>query len=303
MIVFNQVTKIFRGGVKALDRTSFMIPSGVLAGLLGPNGSGKTTSFKLILGLLKPSFGKVEVFGLDPWVRELEVRMRTGYLPEKPLYPMDVSVEKFLSHIAKLRRVSKQDLYRIVKLVGITHLLEKDIGVLSRGYIQRVGIAQALIGDPELLLLDEPTANLDPLARIEILELIKTLQKDLGLTAVIATHILPELQPIVDYVVFISRGHVTDYGYLEDLTKKYLVEAVYQIRCSGTRKLAKILIDYDFVKAIEITDTGLNVKIDTRYVDEFLKVIEDAKRAGYVYSISHLTSSLGDLYAKLASKS
>ncbi len=303
MIIFNNVSKVFGESVRALDNASFEIPSGVLAGLLGPNGSGKTTSFKLVLGLLKPSSGRVEVFGLDPWVSEVEVRRRVGFLPEKPVYPMDVSVERFLIHIAKLRRVSKQEVYRITKLVNIAHLLDKKISALSRGFIQRVGIAQALIGEPDLLLLDEPTANLDPLARVEILNLVKALQKDLGVTVVIATHILPELQPIVEYVVFISRGRITDYGYLEDLSRKYLVETTYKIRCFGIRRLAKILIDYDFVKAIEVTDTGINVRIDARYVDEFLKIMEDARRAGYVFSVSHLTSSLGDLYARLASKS
>lgn len=304
MISFENVVKVFGKNTIALDNASFTIPKGVLAGLLGPNGSGKTTSFKLMLGILKPTAGKIRVFGLDPWVHEVEVKSRIGYLPEKPFYPTGISVEKFLLHIAKLKNVEETEVLRISRLLGITKLLDKKIESLSRGYLQRLGIAQALLGDPELLLLDEPTANLDPLSRVELLKLIKVLQEDLDATIVIATHILPELQPIVNYVVFINRGHIVDYGYLEELTHKYTVEAVYEVYCRDPRSVAKILIDMEFISGIEFID-GKNivkVKINSGHVREFINTLNELQQKKLVHSFKHITSSLGDLYARLASK-
>ncbi len=302
MIVFRNVVKIFNRKTRALDNASFTIPKGVLAGLLGPNGAGKTTSFKLILGLIKRNSGEIKVFGFDPWEKELEVRIRSGYLPEKPVYPGGVRVWKFLEHIARLRGVSRRDVVRIAKTTGIYNLLDKPIKTLSRGYLQRLGIAQALIGDPELLLLDEPTANLDPLARVEILNLIKVLQKDLGATVIIATHILPELEPIVNYVVFIKKGRIVEYGYLEDISKKYFIEITYSVETDNPRKLALLLMDLDYIKGIEVKENAVYVKIDTKHSNELAEILLKLQEKGLVKSFTHSAASLGDLYAKLASK-
>ena len=300
IIVFERVVKIYAGSfVAALNNASFKIPSGVVAGLLGPNGSGKTTSFKLILGFLKPTSGMIRVFGLDPWKEEYRVRSRIGYLPEKPVYP-DVSVYSFLKHIARMRKASDEDLKRIVRLVGIEKYLWMSISGLSRGYLQRLGLAQALIGEPELLLLDEPTANLDPLSRKEILRLIKDLKKELGLTIVIATHILPELQKVTDYIVYIRRGRIIEAGQLEELTHKYYVEAYYYIETKYPRELASKLIVQDYVRGVEIRDNGLIVKINSMFKDKLLSLLSSPEYSMIVSNIQLLTSELGELYEKLS---
>ncbi len=301
IIVFANVTKIYgrSKAIKALDNASFRIPSGVVAGLLGPNGSGKTTSFKLIMGFLKPTDGKILVFNMDPWIEEYRVRRKIGYLPEKPVYPY-VSVYKFLRHIGRMQGVNNKEVERIIKLVGLERYMYINIRGLSRGYLQRLGLAQALIGDPELLLLDEPTANLDPLSRKQILELIKDLKKDLGITIILATHILPELQEVADYLVYINRGRVIESGKLEELTHRYFVHAYYYIETNEPRKLASKIIMEEYVRTIEVRNNGLLVKINSAYKDYLLDLLSSPELSIFVKNIRHVTTELGELYEKLS---
>ena len=300
MIVFDNVTKIYRsraGSIYALRNASFKIPGGVAAGLLGPNGSGKTTSFKLILGFIKPTRGKVYVFGQDPVKEEHKVRSEIGYLPEKPIYPQ-VKVWTLLRHIAKLRNVASQDVFRIVKLTGITRYLDFNIKSLSRGYIQRLGLAIALLGDPEILLLDEPTANLAPISRKEIISLIRDLMSELGVTVIIATHILPELQQVANYIVFIRNGQVVEYGDINTIVTRYRVTAIFRIRVSDPRRLASKLILFDKIKAVEIAGDTLLVKATGEDVDEIQYFLREI--VGDETRLELVSSELGELYEKLA---
>lgn len=297
IVVFDRVTKIYGGLVRALDNASFNIPRGAIAGLLGPNGSGKTTSFKLILGFLKPNNGKVRVFDLDPWVRESEVRRKIGYLPEKPSYP-PIRVVDYLRYVARIRGASREDVIRIAKMTGIYKYLLFETTSLSRGYLQRLGLAQALIGDPELLLLDEPTANLDPAARQEILGLIKDLGRELNLTIIIATHILPELQEVANYIVFINRGKILENGPLDVLTKKYQVEAYYLVYTDQSRELASKFILEDYIKGVEIIDQGLIVRLNSIYSSQFEELLN--KYSSIVHGYKLVTGELSELYEKLS---
>jgi len=299
VVVFDRVVKIYEdGAIPALSYATFKIPRGVVAGLLGPNGSGKTTSFKLIMGFLKPTEGSVRVFGLEPWANEVEVRRRIGYLPEKPVYP-HVVVYKYLRHVARLRGYPEQELARVVKLTGLEKYLWMNTKSLSRGYLQRLGIAQALIGEPELLLLDEPTANLDPKSRREMLELIRDLRRELGVTIIVATHILPELQEVANYLVYINKGRVVDYGWVEDLANRYRVESYYFIETRNPRRLATMLIQQDFVIGVELKEDGLIVKINSLYRDMLLNLLSSAEYSIHVQGIRMITSELGELYEKL----
>ncbi len=298
IVVFEKVSKTFEGYIHAIKVASFEIPRGVVAGLLGPNGSGKTTSFKLILGFLKPDKGKIRVFDMDPWVNEVEVRRKIGYLPEKPFYPR-TRVDKFLRYIAKVRGASSEDVKRIVKLVGIGKYWLSEVSSLSRGYLQRLGLAQALIGDPELLLLDEPTANLDPHARREILGLIKDLGRELGLTIIIATHILPEMQEVADYIVFINKGVTAEYGPIDILTKQYRVDAYYLVYTGRGREIAPYIVREEYVKGIEFVREGLIVRIDSSYSDVFEELIKN-RFSEHVSGYKLVTGELHELYEKLS---
>ncbi len=301
MIEFREVYKTYkRGRITALRGVSFRVPSGALAGFLGPNGSGKTTSLKLMVGLLRRDRGSILVKGFDPEKESREVRSITGFLPEKPVYPPGVRVDLFLYHVAKLRGVPWSDVRRIIRLVGLEKYADKPIGGLSRGYLQRLGLAQALLSQPELLLLDEPTANLDPLARLEILELIDTLKKDLGATAIISSHILPELQLVIDYAIFINNGVVVDYGRLDELAAKYGAMTVYKLSLAGDpRSVARDLLSLHSVKGVIIRgDTTLEVHVDTNAGRDFLDYIEELRRSGLVLDYNVQTSYLDQLYRK-----
>lgn len=295
MVEFREVSKRF-WKVEALKNVSFTIPEKSVTAFLGPNGAGKTTSMKLIMGFLKPSRGTVLVWGEEPW-RSEGIRARIGYLPEKPVYPMDIAVEDFLNHLAKLKKVSRTDVNRVVKLVGLENLVDRKIGTLSRGYIQRVGIAQSLLGDPELLILDEPTANLDPSARREIIELLKILHRELKVSMIISSHIIPELQELANYAVIINSGFVLEYGYLNDLWKKYEIEAVFIVKTMYIDAVAKILIDKPYVHYVKKVSDGLEISIDPEHYKSFENLLIEL--SDMVKSYIFKTASLGDLYEKV----
>lgn len=204
-IKVTNVTKVF-GEQRALDHVCFEAKQGEIVGFLGPNGAGKTTMMKIITCLIPPTEGNVTVCGLDIWKDSLELRKKIGYLSEaNPLY-YDMYVREFLEFIAGIHHLKdiKQKVATIIEKTGLTPEQHKKIGALSRGYKQRVGIAQALIHDPEVLILDEPTTGLDPNQLIEIRELIRSYGKNR--TVLLSTHIMQEVQAMCDHVIIINKG-------------------------------------------------------------------------------------------------
>lgn len=201
------LTKIY-GAQRAIDQVSFEARPGEILGFLGPNGAGKTTTMKIITGFLPASEGKAYVCGLDVETHSLETRRRLGYLPEhNPLY-RDMYVLEYLSFVARIHGI-KSPKARIDTLIGQTGLTlerHKRIGALSKGYRQRVGLAQALMHDPEVLILDEPTTGLDPNQLAEIRELIRQLGKEK--TLIFSTHIMQEVQAVCDRAIIINRGRL-----------------------------------------------------------------------------------------------
>lgn len=212
-IAVTNLSKYF-GDVRAVDGISFTIPSGQILGFLGPNGAGKTTTMRIITSYFAPTEGTVEIDGLDIRTHETAVRKIVGYLPEQnPLYS-DMNVLDYLEYSGSLQGIPKRDLAaRVRDMVGVCGLSEVkhlDIGQLSKGYRQRVGLAQAMIHDPKILILDEPTSGLDPNQIAEIRKLIKSLGMEK--TLVLSTHILPEVQATCDRVLIINRGKIVADG-------------------------------------------------------------------------------------------
>ena len=204
-IVVKNVTKVFDTQY-ALDDVSFEVKKGEIVGFLGPNGAGKTTMMRIITCLIPPTKGDVSVCGLDIWNDSLELRKRIGYLSEaNPLY-YDMYVREFLEFIAGVHHLKdkKGSVASIIEQTGLGPEQHKKIGALSRGYKQRVGIAQALIHNPEVLILDEPTTGLDPNQLIEIRSLIRNYGKDK--TVLLSTHIMQEVQAMCDRVIIINKG-------------------------------------------------------------------------------------------------
>ncbi|HJU45977.1 MAG TPA: ATP-binding cassette domain-containing protein [Chitinophagaceae bacterium] len=204
-IEINGLTKRY-GGQKAVDTISFKLNKGEIAGFLGPNGAGKSTTMKIITGYLKADEGTVEVCGIKVKNDSIDTKKRIGYLPEaNPLY-YDMYVREYLDFMAGVHQVQnrKHRIEEVIKLTGLTPESDKTIGQLSKGYKQRVGLAAALIHDPEVLILDEPTTGLDPNQIIEIRGLIKSLGRDK--TVLFSSHILQEVEALCDRVIIINKG-------------------------------------------------------------------------------------------------
>jgi ABC-2 type transport system ATP-binding protein len=218
-IEISNLTKLY-GDQKAVDAISFTVGKGEIVGFLGPNGAGKSTTMKIITGYLGQDGGEAVVCGLSVRQQPLETKKKIGYLPEaNPLYP-DMYVREYLDFIADVHKVSdkKARIEAVISLVGLTVESNKKLGQLSKGYKQRVGLAAALIHDPEVLILDEPTSGLDPNQIIEIRDVIKKLGKDK--TVLFSSHILQEVEALCDRVVIINRGKLVADSQLSQLRQE-----------------------------------------------------------------------------------
>ena len=242
-ITAKEITKIY-GKQKALDAVSLDIGAGEVVGLLGPNGAGKSTMMKIISCFLPPTSGEASVDGFDIFEQEIEVKKRVGYLPEhNPLY-LDMYVREYLYFLAGIHKLGKNKKSRINEIIGITGLgLEqnKKIGALSKGFRQRVGLAQALLHDPSVLILDEPTSGLDPNQLIEIRNLIQKIGKEK--TVLLSTHIMQEVEAICDRAVIIHQGKIVADDATTNLSKRTAGKDIIRIEFSGavdSEKLMKI---------------------------------------------------------------
>ncbi len=215
-IRITQVSK-FYGTQKALDQVSFEIGTGELVGFLGPNGAGKSTLMKIITGYLAADEGSVEINGELVETRNISIRSQIGYLPENnPLYP-DLYVREYLEMVAGFYQLhnKKEQVMKMVELTGLKNEQHKKIGQLSKGYRQRVGLAQALIHDPSVLILDEPTTGLDPNQLEEIRQLIRTISQNK--TVMLSTHIMQEVEAVCSRVVIVNKGRLVADGTIDQL--------------------------------------------------------------------------------------
>ena len=209
MIAVKNLTKQYEN-LRAIDAISFEVARGEIVGFLGPNGAGKTTTMRILTGFMPATSGTAEVCGYDVFEAPIEVKKRIGYLPEVlPLYP-EMTVQEYLTYVATLKAIPKdqksQAVSRVVERCRLGDVQKRLIGHLSKGYQQRVGLAQALVHDPQVLVLDEPTIGLDPKQIIEIRSLIKELSG--GHTVILSTHILPEVTQMCQRIIIINEGKI-----------------------------------------------------------------------------------------------
>ena len=222
----------------AVDNINFRVDDGEIVGFLGPNGAGKSTTMNIITGYLSATAGKVTVDGYDVLEDPDQVKRRVGYLPELPPLYVDMTVREYLRFVARLKKADRSTWAnhqeRILELAGIAHVRDRLIKNLSKGYRQRVGLAQALVGNPKVLILDEPTIGLDPHQIIEIRNLIRELGHEH--TIILSSHILPEVSAVCDRVIIISRGRLVASDTTENLGKRLHDSSQFRLRVAGSEE-------------------------------------------------------------------
>jgi ABC-2 type transport system ATP-binding protein len=253
MIDVTDVSKSY-GSIQALKDVSFHVAAGEVIGLLGPNGAGKTTMMKILTGYLQPDSGQVIIDGLDVLTDTLEVQKRIGYLPENaPLYP-ELSVQSYLKMIADLRQIPPADqpalISEAVRATDLADHLTRPIGQLSKGYRQRVGLAQAILHQPKLLILDEPTLGLDPTQIVEVRRLIRRLARNS--TVFLSTHILSEVEATCDRVIILLNGEVRADAPLTELSA---TTDIVLVLSEDAPDVIRDLRALPGVQSIEVTNT------------------------------------------------
>ncbi|RCS30472.1 ABC transporter ATP-binding protein [Rhodanobacter denitrificans] len=216
------------GALAALDGVTACVPRGQVIGLLGHNGAGKSTLIKLILGLIAPSGGRLEVLGQSPW-RAHALRRRIGYLPESATFYASLSGRELLDYLARLKQAPRGQVSTLLERVGLAHAADRRVGTYSKGMRQRLGLAQALLGSPELVLLDEPTTGLDPQATRELYRIVGELRAD-GRCVLVSSHLLAELEPHIDGTLILRQGRLLAAGSLHALGEAAALPAQVLLR-------------------------------------------------------------------------
>lgn len=270
MIEVSGLTKEY-GSIRAISDLNFTVKKGDVMGFLGPNGAGKTTTMRIITGYMPATEGTVKVAGFDVFEQPHEVKKRIGYLPERPpLYPYMV-VDAYLLHIAELKGIPKnarkEAVERAIEKCALKDVSKRLIGHLSKGYQQRVGIAQAIIHNPEVLILDEPTIGLDPRQIVEIRQMIKELAGEH--TIVLSTHILSEVSQICNSVIIINNGRIVADNTIEGLSKVLGEDMIWKVKIKKDEH-------EDILKAImKIPGVVEVLPESTTFLEEaFLKLVE-----------------------------
>ncbi|MFC1932584.1 ATP-binding cassette domain-containing protein [Chloroflexota bacterium] len=304
MIRVENLTKYY-GKRLAVDNISFNVEKGEIVGFLGPNAAGKTTTMRILTGFLAPTSGNVWVAGYDMFNHSLEARQRIGYFPEAvPLY-RDDTVRSYLDFLAEIRGLDKsRRKARIEEVVEICHLqeyIDVFIGKLSKGFRQRVGVAQAIIHEPEVLILDEPTIGIDPIQVAMTRQLIKGLGKEH--TILLSTHILPEISMTCERVIIINEGKIVAEDRIENLSSMIGGTRRIRLEVEGpSKKVAECLRKIEGVQQVSQEDSHYIVECSAGQ-DPRGKIMESMVQSGWtLLSMESLEMSLEDIFLKLTTE-
>jgi len=302
MIEIAQLTKRY-GNIMAIKHLNFTVNKGEIVGFLGPNGAGKTTTMKIVTGFMAPTSGSVKVAGFDVYEHPLEVKKRIGYLPETPPVYVDMFVRDYLVYVAKLKGMKSATIdagvKRAIEKTNLGSVQKRLIGNLSKGFRQRVGIAQALVHNPEVLILDEPTVGLDPKQVIEIRNLIKELAGDH--TVVLSTHILPEVTATCQRIIIINQGEIVAEDTLEGLGRRMTESRRFFVKVRRPSDFESHIKKLGGVKGVRAGAIPNSFEIELDKTDDSNELLAETvvKSGAGLLEFRSLDVSLEDIFLKL----
>lgn len=306
MIEVTNVTKRY-GAHMAVSDVSFRVEKGEVVGFLGPNGAGKSTTMNIITGYLSATDGDVTVDGIDVLKDPIGVKRMLGYLPEQPPLYVDMTVRDYLQYVARVKRVpaaERDAVEGIMQTVGINHVADRLIRNLSKGYRQRVGLGQALVGDPKALILDEPTIGLDPHQIIEMRDLIRSLGEQR--TVILSSHILPEVSAVCERIIIISHGNIVASDTAENLGKALSGSSRLALRVKGgAEAVQSVICGVDGVRSAKVTDQSavagiVDLEVDIGEADpreEIFFALADAKLP--LFGLQSMDLTLEEIFLQL----
>lgn len=295
LIVAEGLSKSY-GRVVAVDNLNLSLDEGSVTGLIGPNGAGKTTTIKMILGLLKPDKGWVKVFGQNPW-DNTAIRPMIGVVYEKAFFPAHQKTLEYLQRVCRIFGVPDSRAMEVLELVNLQEASDREIRALSAGMLQKFAIAHALVHKPKLIVADEMTANLDPQARSELLELVLQLHKEEKVAFLLSSHILPELSRVCDSVAIINRGKVWAFGKLSELYEKYAI-GIIRVTTDSAYELEAEIKKLKYVEDVDSDIRGISVKVADGKEEQFYEDVPKLakKIKAKILGIETGSASLEELY-------
>jgi ABC-2 type transport system ATP-binding protein len=304
VIETTDLTKNF-GSLTAVNKLNLKVQKNTIHGFLGPNGAGKTTTIKILVGLLKPTEGSVKVLGQEVHADQADSRLSIGYMPELPRFPKHLKGAELLDVYGRMYGMTQQQraeqIPKLIESVGLKGRENDLIGKYSKGMQQRIGIAQALLNNPELVILDEPSIGLDPVGMVEVRELMKTISKE-GMTVFLSSHLLFEVEQICDHVTIINKGSVLASDTLQNISGA-LGPAMMHIELANlSNEVIAAVKKLPFVSGTWKTGSTLYIQITT-YDDVRAQVSKEVTGAGgVIVGMSQKTSNLEDIFIQLVSK-
>ena len=277
--------------IQAVDNISFSINSGDIVGFVGHNGAGKTTTIRMAMGFIRPTEGSVSLFGMEPGA--LEAKKKIGFLPERPYFYTQLTATELLKYFAGISGIERKHIpdlvKRIIKRVGLEHDSDRKLSGFSKGMLQRIGIAQAIIHNPEFIIMDEPMSGLDPIGRKEVKNIILDLKKE-GKTVLFSSHILSDIENLSDKVLIIERGKIRSYGKPEDIISEK--EISYRIVFSPPENERDSV--FAFFKGVTVVKDRYQITVETE--DEMNRTLGTVIEKGYtVHEAGGIFPTLEDI--------
>jgi ABC-2 type transport system ATP-binding protein len=300
----DNLTKNF-GSLTAVNKLNLKVQKNTIHGFLGPNGAGKTTTIKILVGLLKPTSGSVKVLGQEVHVDQADSRLNIGYMPELPKFPKHLKGAELLDIYGRMYGMTQQQrteqIPKLIESVGLKDRENDLIGKYSKGMQQRIGIAQALLNNPELVILDEPSIGLDPVGMVEVRELFKAISKE-GITVFLSSHLLFEVEQICDHVTIINKGSVLASDTLQNISGALGPAMIHIELANLSGAVIAAVKKLPFVSGTWRTGNTLFIQVTT-YDDVRAEISQQVTGAGgVIVGMSQKTSNLEDAFIQLVSK-